>query len=148
MSSLAQGGGVPSWSSEDTYRLLMVVVLVAVVWGFLALTGSRYLVYPDAMEYAQTARSLSEGRGATTDTIWALRTAYPLTLPPPDVRRPLLWPVILSGFFRLFGASDWVATLAGGCMGCLGAALFFALARRFTGSFESFLVLSGWGCRY
>jgi len=128
-----------SWSGEDTYRLVLLVVLVAALWGFLALTGSRYLIYPDAMEYAQTARSWSQGRGATTQTIWLLRTAYPLTLPPPDVRRPLLWPVILSGFFRVLGATDWVATFASGCMGCLGAALFFALARRFMQPLEAFL---------
>jgi len=124
---------LPAWTSEDTYQLLLVLIVLASVWGFWILTDHRFLVYPDAMEYAQTARNLSEGQGATTDTIWTLRTAYPLSVPPADLRRPLLWPLVISGFFRVFGATDWVVTMAGAVMGCIGVGLFYLLARRFLG---------------
>ncbi len=66
--------------------------------AFLALTGHRYLIYPDSMEYAQTARNLSQGMGAVTDTIWVLRTAYPFTRLPSDVRRPLPWSAVVLVF--------------------------------------------------
>jgi 4-amino-4-deoxy-L-arabinose transferase-like glycosyltransferase len=126
-------------SHEDRWRVVLVLIVSGAIWGFLALCGHRWLIYPDAMEYAQTARNLSEGRGRVTETIWTLRTAYPLKRPPADIRRPLLWPGILSLVFRAGGATDASATLATGLMGCLAAGLLYLLARRSLGPLESFI---------
>lgn len=124
---------------EDRWRVVLVLVVSGAIWGFLALCGHLWLIYPDSMEYAQTARNLSEGRGAVTETIWTLRTAYPMDIPPVDIRRPLLWPGILSLVFRMAGAGDASAILASGLMGCLAAGLLYLLARRSLGPLESFV---------
>lgn len=131
---------ISPWLSEDWNRIVLLVVMAISIWAFLALTGHRYLIYPDSMEYAQTARNLSQGKGAVTDTIWVLRTAYPFTRPPSDVRRPLLWSAVVSVFFRFFGAEDWVVTLASGIIGCCSVVLLYLLARRCLEGLESFLV--------
>lgn len=127
------------WNRDDTVRALLLAAVALAIWGFSAAMGERHLIYPDAMEYAQTARSIAQGEGAKTNSIWVLRTAYPLEFPPADVRRPLLWPLVESVFFLVLGASDWVAQLSSACMGAVAVALLYTLARKFLGSIGAFL---------
>jgi hypothetical protein len=127
------------WTMDDTTRLVFVILLAGAIWGFLVLTGHRWLIYPDAMEYAQTARNMSEGRGAVTESLWLLRTAYSVEIPPPDVRRPLLWPAVISLFFRITGPADWAAIVASGFLGWVASGMFFLLARKVLPSMEAFL---------
>jgi 4-amino-4-deoxy-L-arabinose transferase-like glycosyltransferase len=128
---LSAGNACSELNKADAGRIALLIVLSLFLWAMLAMAGQRFLTYPDAMEYAQVARSLNEGQGAKTQTLWTLRLAYPLKeFPAPDVRRPLLWPLAIAGFFKIFGAVDWPATLASALVGGLGAGMVYVIARR------------------
>ena len=108
-----------------------IVLITAVVGGWVYVRSPKFLCYPDAMEYASVARNLARGQGATSQALWVLRLAFSAELPAAEVRRPLLFPFWLSVLFRLFGAKDVVAILGTAFWWAMLIGLTFCFAYRF-----------------
>jgi len=90
-------------------RLLLFVCFVALLFGLYAGRQFRGLNEPDAMEYAQLARNIAEGRGYVTQCIrpfdlWYLdkdNGGRPATGECPDLRHPPVYPMVLSLAMKL-----------------------------------------------
>ena len=85
-------------------RILLTLCFSGLLFGVYASRQFNGLHEPEAMEYAQLARNISEGRGYVTQCIrpfdlWYLEKtndAYPTTDNFPDLKHPPLYPVVLS----------------------------------------------------
>jgi hypothetical protein len=127
----------PRPPSRIPWREILIALLLCVGTDLLFFHGRTHLVFPDAMEYAQIARSLAEGNGYRTRTLWLSRLSLEHANPDewaergaPDVRRPPLHVIVTAGAFRLFGASDRVATTVSAVFATLTAFLLFLALRR------------------
>ncbi len=101
-------------------------VRTAVIWGFACLGVTFvYLIFlvhnlesvsdVDALDYAQIARNLAEGRGFSTDFVKPLSLTRFTTLDRhPDLIYPPLHPLVTSVFIRLLGANKRAMALACG----------------------------------
>lgn len=103
--------------------LAAIALVVAVV-----ARGPAELAFPDAMEYADTARCIARGEGALDRAVWTLHLERLGGTPAPAVRRATLFPLFESLAFRLFGSTDRVAVASSGVWFGATLALTFALS--------------------
>ena len=117
-----------------TRKLLLVAVAfipVAIIIALRAASGWGQLAHPSAMEVAQIARSVSEGKGFVTHELTPLSA---LTVGSynnaPDLSNPPLYTLALAMIFNAFGAKD--ATVVAASIGffALATLMVFLLARR------------------
>lgn len=100
----------PSWIS---LRLLIIflLLLAGIVWfGFYA-THTKEIVGSDDRGYAEIARNIVNGKGIARNFAYPLDINFFEKLPIPEFMHPPGYPLILAGFFKLFGISDFVALL-------------------------------------
>lgn len=117
---------------------LTLAYLVLIVFLIHVPTFSGLLL-PDSMKYADVARSIERGQGAFTNEIFPINVGhihYDKPVGASAIRTPypknFMYPLVLSVFFKLFGAKDIVAfavaclfwILAGWMLYFLGANLF------------------------
>lgn len=117
-----------------TRKLLLVVVAfvpVALIIAISAASGFGTLQYPGAMDAAQVARNIADGKGFVTNQLTPL-SLYLSNTPQsvPDVTNPPLYPVVLAVLFGAFGANDTVAIAASLGFSALCTVMVFLLARR------------------
>ena len=151
VNSLNQGVGL------ILLRGLLFLVLVCGIFGFYAAGRFRGLKDPGAMDAAQVARNLAEGRGFTTSCIrpadfWCMdRAGY--SLPEgrcPELRQSPLYPFVLSACFRaarplldaqpgsrLLAPEKRVIVPLGIVFSVATGALLFLLGRRMFGSYAT-----------
>ena len=101
---------IPSWIS---FRLLLVLLLLlaGIVWfGFYA-THTKEVAGSDDREYASMARNIVNGKGIARNFIYPVDINFFEKLPVPEFIHSPGYPLILAGFFKLFGISDFVALL-------------------------------------
>jgi 4-amino-4-deoxy-L-arabinose transferase-like glycosyltransferase len=120
--------------------IALVVLLAGCVSLWVFFRGPVRLQYPDSMEYAQIARSLANGNGYRTETLWLSRLSLPGAEPDtwvregaPDVRRPPLFVWWEALGFKVFGVSDRCAIGSSVFWFALSAILLFVLAARLVG---------------
>jgi hypothetical protein len=106
----------------------LLLLLCVAIGATLPLLGPRHLVYPDAMEYADTARGVARGQGALDRAIWVAQLSLSERIPPPAIRRAIFFPLFESLVFRLFSPSDRAALGASLVFFLLSAPLVFILA--------------------
>ena len=101
-----------STASRSFFRQLgmtSIILGLTFVFGtfFIYRTGGKTLSTVEAMDSAQIARNIAEGKGFTTDFIRpaALHFVEP-SAGFPVVSQAPLYPLVLSGFFRWMGATD------------------------------------------
>jgi 4-amino-4-deoxy-L-arabinose transferase-like glycosyltransferase len=117
-----------------TRKLLIVAVAfipLALIIALSAASGFGTLQYPGAMDAAQIARNIANGKGFVTNQLTPL-TLY-LTHTPgsvPDVTNPPLYPLALAMLFGAFGANDAVVISASLGFFALCTLMVFLLARR------------------
>lgn len=128
-------------SMQFLHRYAAFLVLVYLVFVVLVIHVPTFngLLLPDSMKYADVGRSISRGQGAFTSEIFPINVShlhYDKLIGESAIRTPypksFMYPLILSVFFRAFGANDLVVfgaacffwILAGWLLYFLGANLF------------------------
>jgi len=117
-----------------TRKLLLIVVAfapLALIIALRAALGFGQLQYPGAMDAAQMARNIEEGKGLVTSQLTPLSLyATDSRAPIPDVTNPPLYPVTLALLFGAFGAKDSVTIAASLGFFALTTLMVFLLGRR------------------
>jgi hypothetical protein len=111
-----------------------VVLLPIVLFLVFMATHFAGLESAEAMEQAQLARHLVEGRGFTTSVIRPLSLLYkPIVHGHPDLLNAPLYPLWEALIFRFGGTSDRLAALSSGICWLISVWLTFALGYRLWG---------------
>ncbi len=117
-----------------TRKLLLIVVAfapLALIIALRAALGFGQLQYPGAMDAAQMARNIAEGKGFVTSQLTPLSLyASSSPAPIPDITNPPLYPITLAMLFAAFGAKDSVAIATSLGFFALTTLMVFLLARR------------------
>ncbi len=101
---------IPSWMSFKLLVLLLLL-LAGIVWfGFYA-THTKEISGSDDREYVSIARNIVNGKGIVRNFIYPLEINFFEKLPVPEFMHPPGYPLILAGFFKLFGISDFAGLL-------------------------------------
>ena len=88
-----------------------VLVLAGIVWyGFYA-THTREISGSDDREYASIANNILHGKGIVRNAIYPLEINFFKKFPIPEFVHPPGYSLMLAGFFKLFGISDFAALL-------------------------------------
>ena len=123
---------ISSWIS---FRLLILflVLLAGIVWfGFYA-THTKEVTGSDDREYASIARNIVSGKGIVRNFIYPVDINFFEKLPVPEFMHPPGYPLILAGFFKLFGISDVAALLPSYLSYFILILLFFFFAKEVLG---------------
>ena len=89
------------------------------------------LVNPDAMDFAQCARNISQGHGFVTQVLHPLALTHGSdALHQPDIVHGILYPFILALGFGIAGVKDSVVTACSGLFYVLTVPMVYLLGRR------------------
>ena len=113
--------------------LLIAVAFIPLVLIIAVRAGSGFgqLAHPGAMDSAQMARNISEGKGFVTNELSPLSLYLSHSVQPMhDVTNPPLYPLALAMLFAAFGANDAVTIAASLGFFALSTLMVFLLARR------------------
>lgn len=101
---------IPSWMSFR-FLIFFLFLLAVIVWyGFYAI-HTKEISGSDDREYASIARNIVNGKGIVRNFIYPVDINFFGKLPVPEFMHPPGYPLILAGFFKLFGISDVAALL-------------------------------------
>lgn len=96
-------------SKTSSKWMILLLIVAGVVWyGFYA-THTKEIPGSDDREYASIARNIVDGRGIVRNFIYPADINFFEKLPVPEFVHPPGYPLILAGFFKLFGVNDFVA---------------------------------------
>lgn len=117
-----------------TRKLLLIAVAfipIALIIAVRAAAGFGQMAHPGAMDIAQMARNIAEGRGFVTNQLTPLSLQMSHSAGPfYDVTNPPLYPLALAMLFAGFGANDAVVIAASLGFFALSTLMVFLLARR------------------
>jgi 4-amino-4-deoxy-L-arabinose transferase-like glycosyltransferase len=121
---------IPTWIS---FRLLILLLLLlaGIVWfGFYA-THTKEVAGSDDREYTSIARNIVNGKGIVRNFVYPLDINFFEKLPIPEFVHPPVHPLILAGFFKLIGISDFSALLPSYLSYFILILLFFFFVKRY-----------------
>jgi len=121
---------IPSWIS---FRLLILLLflLAGIIWfGFYA-THTKEVAGSDDREYTSVARNIINGKGIVRNFVYPLDINFFEKLPIPEFVHPPVYPLILAGFFKLVGISDFSALLPSYLSYFILILLFFFFVKRY-----------------
>jgi len=96
---------------SSKWFIVLILVLAGIIWyGFYA-THTKEITGSDDREYASIARNVVHGKGIVRNFVYPVEINFFEKLPIPEFVHPPGYPLIIAGFFRLFGVSDFVALL-------------------------------------
>ncbi len=101
---------IPSWVSARVFLICLLLLAVIVWFGFYAIHTNE-ISGSDDREYASIARNIVNGKGIVRNFIYPVDINFFEKLPVPEFMHPPGYPLILAGFFKLFGISDTAALL-------------------------------------
>jgi 4-amino-4-deoxy-L-arabinose transferase-like glycosyltransferase len=121
-----------SLSIMPSNGLIILILLSAVViwYGFYA-THTKEVAGSDDREYASIARNIVNGKGIVRNFIYPIDVNFFDKLPVPEFMHPPGYPLILAGFFKLFGISDFAALLPSYLSYFILVLLIFFFTKRF-----------------
>ena len=94
---------------SSRWFFILILLLAGIVWyGFYA-THTKEIPGSDDREYASIARNIVDGRGIVRNFIYPADINFFEKLPVPEFVHPPGYPLVLAGFFKLFGVNDFVA---------------------------------------
>ena len=96
-------------SSKRVFALILL--LAAITWYGFYCTHTKGVLGSDDRGYCEVARNIANGKGIVRNFVFPVEINFFEKLPVPDFFHPPGYPLILSGFFKLFGVSDFVALL-------------------------------------
>ena len=121
---------IPSWISFRLLILLLLLLAVIVWYGFYA-THTKEVAGSDDREYTSIARNIVNGKGIVRNFIYPLDINFFEKLPIPEFMHPPVHPLILAGFFKLIGISDFSALLPSYLSYFILILLFFFFVKRY-----------------
>jgi 4-amino-4-deoxy-L-arabinose transferase-like glycosyltransferase len=96
---------------SSKWVILLILILAGIVWyGFYA-THTKGVAGSDDREYASIARNIAEGKGIVRNFIYPIDIHFFSKWPVPELHHPPGFPVLMAGFFKLFGISEFAALL-------------------------------------
>lgn len=120
----------PRTSTGRNRALALVAVASAVTLVFFFVVTYRGFHYSDEFEYANVARSLLQGRGATTQTFYPVELGLFAGDRHPMLVHPIGWPIIMAGLFAVFGQAAIAPTIFSAICVWLTVILVFLIGRR------------------
>jgi 4-amino-4-deoxy-L-arabinose transferase-like glycosyltransferase len=106
----SESGSSINMASKGLY-VVPILFLAFIIWyGFYG-THTKGVTGSDDREYAAIARNIVEGKGIVRNLIYPVDVKFfskPLI---PEFHHPPGYPLIIAGFFKVFGISDFVALL-------------------------------------
>jgi 4-amino-4-deoxy-L-arabinose transferase-like glycosyltransferase len=105
----ARGWLLSALSSK--WLILFILLLAGIVWFAFYTTHTKEVAGSDDREYASIARNIVNGKGIVRNFVYPVDINFFEKLPVPEFVHPPGYPLILAGFFKLFGISDFVALL-------------------------------------
>lgn len=91
--------------------VILILLLAGIIWYGFYLTHTKEIGGSDDREYASIARNIVDGKGIVRNFIFPVEINFFKKLPVPEFFHPAGYPMIIAGFFKLFGVSDFVALL-------------------------------------
>jgi len=117
---------------SSKWFIVVVLLLAGIVWYGFYLTHTKEVSGSDDREYASIARNIVNGKGITRNFIYPVDINFFEKLPVPEFVHPPGYPLILAGFFKLFGISDFVALLPSYLSYFILIVLLFFFVRRYS----------------
>lgn len=119
-------------SQEIKKQIIFLCVLAVIVWSLNLFLHPDFFHSPDAAIYANVARNIIQGKGATVDsTLPLLLTYYPPSPGPWPSPYPLLFPLTVAFSFLIFGISEFSSALINGLFFVAALPLIYLLAEKF-----------------
>jgi 4-amino-4-deoxy-L-arabinose transferase-like glycosyltransferase len=121
---------IPSWIS---FRLLILLLflLAGIVWFGFYTTHTKEVAGSDDREYTSIARNIINGKGIVRNFVYPVDINFFEKLPIPEFVHPPVHPLILAGFFKLIGISDFSALLPSYLSYFILILLFFFFVKRY-----------------
>lgn len=119
-----------TWQEKLTKAGVVTLICLALIMGYLGYHAGRFdgLDNIAAMDYAQVARNLADGKGYTTNVIRPLSLArFPEFEGHPEVMAPPLHPYMGSLFMRVMADKEKALALSGGLAFMVTVPLVFFL---------------------
>jgi 4-amino-4-deoxy-L-arabinose transferase-like glycosyltransferase len=110
--------------------ILILLILAAILWYGYYSAHTTGILGSDDREYASIARNIVEGKGVVRDFVYPMEVQFFNKLPIPEFMHPPGYPLLLAGFFKLFGISDRSALLPSYLSYFLLIVLFFLFATK------------------
>jgi 4-amino-4-deoxy-L-arabinose transferase-like glycosyltransferase len=126
-----EGGWNVSFMSSKWFVLLLLIFFAGFVWYGFYITHTNGITGSDDREYVSVARNIAAGRGIVKNFIYPVDFNFFDRLPVPEFFRPPGYPLIIAGFFKCFGISDFSALLPSYVSYFLLILLFFLFAKRY-----------------
>ena len=116
---------------SSKWLIILILLSAVVIWyGFYA-THTREVAGSDDREYASIARNIVNGKGIVRNLAYPVDINFFDKLPIPEFMHPPGYPLILAGFFKLFGISDFAALLPSHLSYFILVLLIFFFTKRF-----------------
>jgi 4-amino-4-deoxy-L-arabinose transferase-like glycosyltransferase len=125
-----RGGWKVSLMSSKWFVLLLLILAGFVWYGFYT-THTKGIIGSDDREYVSIARNIAVGRGIVKNFMYPIDFNFFEKVPVPEFFRPPGYPLIIAGFFKLFGISDFSALLPSYVFYFFQILLFFLFAKRY-----------------
>jgi 4-amino-4-deoxy-L-arabinose transferase-like glycosyltransferase len=116
---------------SSKWFVLLVLLLAGIVWYGFYTMHTKEIVGSDDREYVSIARNIFSGRGIVRNFIVPLELNFFGKIPVPEFFHPPGYPLIIAGFFKLFGISDFSALLPSYVSYFFLIILFFFFAKRY-----------------
>jgi len=117
-------------SVSENKMLFLLILLGLISWNLYFSTHFVGLEAPDAMDDAALSRNIADGKGFVASSELPYRLSFNVDYPLPELRRPLLQPLITSFFFKIFGVSDFVAIIPSSLFYLLTIPLMYFLSEK------------------
>lgn len=122
---------LPIMSSK--WLVLLILLLAWIVWYGFYVIHTKEIAGSDDREYASIARNIVHGKGIVRNFIYPVDINFFEKLPVPEFVHPPGYPLILAGFFKLFGISDFSALFPSYLSYFLLVLLVYFFASRYLG---------------
>jgi 4-amino-4-deoxy-L-arabinose transferase-like glycosyltransferase len=118
---------------SSKWFVILLLLLAGIIWYGFYNAHTKDIAGSDDRDYATIARNIAHGNGIVRNFAYPLDINFFNKLPIPDFFRPPGYPVIIAGFFKLFGISDFVALLPSYLSYFILILLVFFFAKRYLG---------------
>ena len=96
---------------SSKWFVIVILLLAGIIWYGFYSTHTNAIEGSDDRGYAEIARNIAHGKGVVRNFAYPMDINFFNKLPIPDFFHPPGFPLIIAGFFKLFGISDFVALL-------------------------------------
>lgn len=124
------GGWIFSMMSSKWF-IFLILLLAGIVWYSFYATHTKGITGSDDREYVSMARNIVNGKGIVRNFMYPVDINFFGKLPLPEFHHPPGYTLIIAGFFKLFGVSDFVALLPSYLSYFILIVLFFYFVKKY-----------------